>query len=125
MLAAALQFVQLQKMTVVHWTASPRAGTVATAALSRSGCSRSLLQRRWSIMRLDARSPPSLTRRAAMASALAMGSAIYSPKVFAQGAKALVLAEPVHNLGYAPVYLAIDQGLFKKRGLDVSLVVAT
>ena len=76
-------------------------------------------------MRLDAKSSPGLTRRAAMASALAMGSAIHSPKVFAQGAKALVLAEPVHNLGYAPVYLAADQGLFKSRGLDVSLVIAT
>jgi NitT/TauT family transport system substrate-binding protein len=60
-----------------------------------------------------------------MASALAMGATICSPKVFAQGAKALVLAEPVHNLGYAPVYLAIDQGFFKNRGLDVSLVIAT
>ena len=60
-----------------------------------------------------------------MASALAMGSAVYSRSVFAQGAKTLVLAEPVHNLGYAPVYLAIDRGFFKSRGLDVSLVVAT
>jgi NitT/TauT family transport system substrate-binding protein len=76
-------------------------------------------------MRLDVESSPGLTRRAAIAGALAMGSAVYSPKVFAQGAKALVLAEPVHNLGYAPVYLAVDQGLFKSRGLDVSLVVAT
>jgi NitT/TauT family transport system substrate-binding protein len=54
-----------------------------------------------------------------------MGAAVCSPKVFAQGAKAMVLAEPVHNLGYAPVYLAIDQGFFKARGLDVSLVIAT
>src|ERR1700689_4906899 len=125
MLTAALQFVQLQRKTEAHWTASPRAGTMTVAALSWSGCSRSLLQRRWSIMRLDVKSSPGLTRRAAVASALAMGSAIYSPKVFAQGAKSLVLTEPVHNLGYAPVYLAVDQGLFKSRGLDVSLVVAT
>jgi NitT/TauT family transport system substrate-binding protein len=60
-----------------------------------------------------------------MAGALAIGSAVSSRKLFAQGAKELVLAEPVHNLGYAPVYLAVDQGLFKSRGLDVSLVVAT
>jgi NitT/TauT family transport system substrate-binding protein len=60
-----------------------------------------------------------------MAGALAIGSAIRSRQVFAQGAKALVLAEPVHNLGYAPVYLGIDQGLFKSRGLDVSLIVAS
>ena len=76
-------------------------------------------------MRLDVKFCPGLTRRAAMTSALAMGSAVYSSSVFAQGAKTLVLAEPVHNLGYAPVYLAIDQGFFKSRGLDVSLVVAT
>ena len=76
-------------------------------------------------MRLDVKFCPGLTRRAAMTSALAMGSAVYSSSIFAQGAKTLVLAEPVHNLGYAPVYLAIDQGFFKSRGLDVSLVVAT
>ena len=76
-------------------------------------------------MRLDVKPSPGLTRRAAMAGALAMGSAINSRKVFAQGVKTLVLAEPVHNLGYAPVYLAIDQGFFKSRDLDVSLVVAT
>lgn len=76
-------------------------------------------------MRWDARSSPRITRRAAIAGTLAMGSAISSRKVFAAGAKELVLAEPVHNLGYAPVYLAIDQGLFKSRGLDVSVVVAT
>jgi NitT/TauT family transport system substrate-binding protein len=76
-------------------------------------------------MRLDIKTSPGLTRRAAMAGALATGSVISSRNVFAQGAKSLVLAEPVHNLGYAPVYLAIDQGLFKSRGLDVSVVVAT
>lgn len=76
-------------------------------------------------MRLDIKSSPGFTRRAAMAGALAMGSALSSRKVLAQGAKALVLAEPVHNLGYAPVYLAIDRGLFKDRGLDVSVIVAT
>ena len=76
-------------------------------------------------MRLDLKSSARLTRRAAMAGAMAMGSAISSRNVFAQGAKALVLAEPVHKLGYAPVYLAIDQGFFKSRGLDVSVVVTT
>lgn len=60
-----------------------------------------------------------------MAGGLAAGVAISSRKVFAQSAKTLVLAEPVHNLGYAPVYLAIDQGLFKSRGLDVSVVTTS
>ena len=76
-------------------------------------------------MRLDAKCPATLTRRAAMAGALATGSTIYSPAVFAQGTKKLLLAEPVHNLGYAPVYLATDQGLFKSRGLDVSVITTT
>src|SRR5579863_8921193 len=86
---------------------------------------RSPVKRRGPIMQLDVKTSPRLTRRAAMAGALATGAAISSGGVFAQGTKALVLAEPVHNLGYAPVYLAADQGLFKKRGLDVSVLTAT
>jgi NitT/TauT family transport system substrate-binding protein len=65
-----------------------------------------------------------LTRRAAIASAVAMGIATGSRPVFAQGLKTLVIAEPVHNLGYAPVYIAADQGFFKNRGLDVSMLQA-
>ena len=51
--------------------------------------------------------------------------AVGSRPIFAQKLKSLVIAEPVHNLGYAPVYIAMDQGYFKKRGLDVSLLQAT
>jgi len=76
-------------------------------------------------MRFDATTSAGLTRRAAVTGALATGSVIFSRNVFAQSAKALLLAEPVHNLGYAPVYLAADQGLYKKRGLDVSVLTAT
>jgi len=65
-----------------------------------------------------------LTRRAAIASAVATGIAAGSRPVFAQSLKTLVIAEPVHNLGYAPVYIAADQGFFKKRGLDVSILQA-
>ncbi|NYI41300.1 ABC transporter substrate-binding protein [Demequina lutea] len=32
---------------------------------------------------------------------------------------AIVIAEPVHNLGYLPLYAAIDQGYFTDAGLDV------
>jgi NitT/TauT family transport system substrate-binding protein len=53
-----------------------------------------------------------------------IGGALVSPAVLAAPSKSLVIAEPVHNLGYAPVYMAVDQGLFKKRGLDVSLLQA-
>lgn len=76
-------------------------------------------------MRLDVKPSTTLTRRAAMVGALAAGSTICSPAVFAQAAKKLVIAEPVHSLGYAPLYLAIDQGLYKSRGLDVSVVTTT
>jgi NitT/TauT family transport system substrate-binding protein len=65
-----------------------------------------------------------LTRRAAIASAVATGIAAGSRPVFAQSLKTLVIAEPVHNLGYAPVYIAADQGFFKNRGLDVSMLQA-
>jgi NitT/TauT family transport system substrate-binding protein len=64
-----------------------------------------------------------LTRRAAIANVFATSVAAGSP-VFAQSLKTLVIAEPVHNLGYAPVYIAADQGFFKKRGLDVSMLQA-
>lgn len=53
-----------------------------------------------------------------------MGAALCSRGVFAQGVRQLELAEPNHNLGYAPIYLASYLGLFKKRGLDVSLLLA-
>jgi NitT/TauT family transport system substrate-binding protein len=65
-----------------------------------------------------------LTRRAAITSAIATGIAVGARPAFAQSLKSLVIAEPVHNLGYAPVYIAVDQGYFKKRGLDVSLIQA-
>jgi NitT/TauT family transport system substrate-binding protein len=66
-----------------------------------------------------------LTRRAAIASAVATGIAVGLRPVFAQSLKTLEVAEPVHNLGYAPVYLAAHQGFFKSRGLDVSMLQAT
>jgi NitT/TauT family transport system substrate-binding protein len=66
-----------------------------------------------------------LTRRAAIASAVATGIAVGLRPVFAQSLKTLEIAEPVHNLGYAPVYLAAHQGFFKSRGLDVSMLQAT
>jgi NitT/TauT family transport system substrate-binding protein len=68
---------------------------------------------------------PRLTRRAAIASVVATGIAVGSRPVLAQSLKTLDIAEPVHNLGYAPVYLAAHQGFFKNRGLDVSMLQAT
>jgi NitT/TauT family transport system substrate-binding protein len=65
------------------------------------------------------------TRRAAIASAVATGIAVGSRPVFAQRLKTLEIAEPVHNLGYAPVYIAAHQGFFKSRGLEVAMLQAT
>jgi NitT/TauT family transport system substrate-binding protein len=45
--------------------------------------------------------------------------------VGAQNLKKIVVAEPVHQIGYLPLYMAIDMGLFAKRGLDVSTLTAT
>src|ERR1700719_716061 len=76
-------------------------------------------------MSSNMQSSPRLTRRAAIASVVATGIAVSSRPVFAQSLKTLDIAEPVHNLGYAPVYLAAHQGFFKNRGLDVSMLQAT
>lgn len=43
----------------------------------------------------------------------------------AQNLKEIVLAEPVHQIGYLPVYMGIDSGGFAKRGLDVKTIVAS
>ncbi len=37
----------------------------------------------------------------------------------------LTVAEPVHLIGYLPLYVAIHEGYFAKEGLDVSVVQAT
>jgi NitT/TauT family transport system substrate-binding protein len=43
----------------------------------------------------------------------------------AQTLKKIIIAEPVHLIGYLPLYMAIDTGLFAKRGLEVSTLTAT
>lgn len=40
-------------------------------------------------------------------------------------AEQLVIAEPVHLIGYLPLYAAIHEGYFAQEGLDVSVVQAT
>ena len=37
----------------------------------------------------------------------------------------LTVAEPVHLIGYLPLYVAIHEGYFAEEGLDVSVVQAT
>lgn len=41
------------------------------------------------------------------------------------GEEALVVAEPVHLIGYLPLYVAIHEGYFAEEGLDVTVVQAT
>jgi len=36
------------------------------------------------------------------------------------GVTTIVISEPVHNLGYLPLYVAIDEGIFAEHDLDVS-----
>lgn len=48
------------------------------------------------------------------------------PCALAEGAnKAIVVAEPVHLIGYLPLYVAIHEGYFAEEGLDVTVVQAT
>lgn len=41
------------------------------------------------------------------------------------GLKKIVIAEPVHLIGYLPLYVAIEEGYFKEEGLDVEVITAT
>jgi NitT/TauT family transport system substrate-binding protein len=69
-----------------------------------------------------------LSRQRFMAGVAAACGVAAATSRSAHGADALtpiVLAEPVHQTGYLPVYLAIDQGLFEQHGLAVSTITAT
>lgn len=41
------------------------------------------------------------------------------------GLKKIVIAEPVHLIGYLPIYLAIQEGYFEEEGLEVEVITAT
>lgn len=47
------------------------------------------------------------------------------PVAQAEELKAITVAEPVHLIGYLPLYVAIHEGYFAEEGLDVSVVQAT
>ena len=68
---------------------------------------------------------PAMTRRdlfaGTAASTLAFGLGTRGARA---DTKSIVLAEPVHLFAYVPVYLAIDQGVFAKHGLDVKTLTA-
>lgn len=42
-----------------------------------------------------------------------------------EGLKKIVIAEPVHLIGYLPLYLAIQEGYFEEEGLEVEVITAT
>ncbi|WP_141430868.1 ABC transporter substrate-binding protein [Bacillus sp. 03113] len=42
-----------------------------------------------------------------------------------QELKKLVIAEPVHLIGYLPLYVAMHEGYFKEEGLEVEVITAT
>lgn len=39
--------------------------------------------------------------------------------------KKIVIAEPVHLIGYLPLYMAINEGYFEEEGLEVEVITAT
>jgi NitT/TauT family transport system substrate-binding protein len=41
------------------------------------------------------------------------------------GLKKLVIAEPLHSVGYLPLYVAQQEGYFAERGLEVEVITAT
>lgn len=64
-----------------------------------------------------------ITRRLSLAAAALVAlTAVAGAPAQAQETKTLVVAEPVHSLGYLPLYVAIDKGFFKSAGLDVKAV---
>lgn len=68
-----------------------------------------------------------ISRGTFLAGATASTAALLSVRVNvgAQNLKKIVIAEPVHQIGYLPLYMAIDRGIFAKRGLDVTTLTAT
>lgn len=56
-------------------------------------------------------------RTAAFAAAAAMALGTGS----APAAQKLVIAEPVHNLGYLPLYIAMDKGFFEEEGIEIAI----
>ena len=58
---------------------------------------------------------------------LTLALCLLTPAAFAESPELtpLTVAEPVHLIGYLPLYVAIHEGYFAQEGLDVSVVQAT
>ncbi len=48
-----------------------------------------------------------------------------SASLQAQSLTSLTISEPVHNLGYLPLYVSIREGYFEEAGLDVEILTAS
>ena len=57
----------------------------------------------------------------ALAAMLLLGASV----ALAEELKPLTVAEPVHLIGYLPLYVAVHEGYFAEEGLDVTVVQAT
>ena len=68
----------------------------------------------------------SVSRRLLVKRGLQLGAAATLPMPFvsarAQSKKSIILAEPQHNIGYLPMYVAIHHGFFEEEGLDARVV---
>lgn len=61
-----------------------------------------------------------------LALAIAAAVLLCVPSALAESAlKPITVAEPVHLIGYLPLYVAIHEGYFAEEGLDVTVVQAT
>ena len=56
---------------------------------------------------------------------LAAAVLVIAPAALADTLKPLTVAEPVHLIGYLPLYVAVHEGYFAEEGLDVTVVQAT
>ena len=59
---------------------------------------------------------------------LSLALLLCTPFAFAESTASLTpitIAEPVHLIGYLPLYVAIHEGYFAEEGLDVTVVQAT
>lgn len=60
-----------------------------------------------------------------LACALAAMMLLGIPTALANDLKPITVAEPVHLIGYLPLYVAVHEGYFADEGLDVTVVQAT
>jgi NitT/TauT family transport system substrate-binding protein len=65
------------------------------------------------------RRPIKIALLRALSLALALAASAFLP--VRSGAKELVLAEPVHYVGFLPVYVALKRGYFKDEGIDLKI----